>query len=178
MKQFIDFLPSIIFYIVYNLYSIYEASGALIIASFLVLLYSWFRYNQVEKSMLITFILVTVFSFLTIYFHNTGFIKWKITVIYILLTIALLFSQFISTRPILQRIIGNELILPIKLWKKLTISWSFFFLFCGLTNIYVAFWLPQSTWINFKVFGLAGMTLIFTLLNSIYINYYIVGHKK
>lgn len=41
--------------------------------------------------------------------------------------------------------------------------------FCGLANIYIAFWLPQNIWVNFKVFGLTALTLIFTLLSGIYI---------
>lgn len=38
-----------------------------------------------------------------------------------------------------------------------------------LANIYIAFWLPQNIWVNFKVFGLTALTLIFTLLSGIYI---------
>ena len=36
-------------------------------------------------------------------------------------------------------------------------------------NIYIAFWLPQNIWVNFKVFGLTALTLIFTLLSGVYI---------
>lgn len=43
------------------------------------------------------------------------------------------------------------------------------FLGCGTANIYVAFWLPQSVWVDFKVFGLTALTLVFTLLSGIYI---------
>ncbi len=44
-----------------------------------------------------------------------------------------------------------------------------FFILCGLANIYIAFWLPQNIWVNFKVFGLTALTLIFTLLSGVYI---------
>ncbi|ELN93745.1 intracellular septation protein A, partial [Salmonella enterica subsp. enterica serovar Enteritidis str. 22558] len=43
------------------------------------------------------------------------------------------------------------------------------FIACGLANIYIAFWLPQNIWVNFKVFGLTALTLIFTLLSGVYI---------
>ncbi|MDI8799967.1 septation protein IspZ, partial [Salmonella enterica subsp. enterica serovar Montevideo] len=43
---------------------------------------------------------------------------------------------------------------------------ALFFIACGLANIYIAFWLPQNIWVNFKVFGLTALTLIFTLLSK------------
>ena len=49
------------------------------------------------------------------------------------------------------------------------LAWAVFFILCGLANIYIAFWLPQNIWVNFKVFGLTALTLIFTLLSGIYI---------
>jgi len=48
-------------------------------------------------------------------------------------------------------------------------AWTLFFLACGLVNIYVAFWLPENIWVNFKVFGITSLTLIYTLLSGIYI---------
>jgi intracellular septation protein A len=47
--------------------------------------------------------------------------------------------------------------------------WALFFILCGLANIYIAFWLPQNIWVNFKVFGLTALTLVFTLLSGVYI---------
>ena len=29
--------------------------------------------------------------------------------------------------------------------------------------------MPQEMWVNFKVFGLLGMTLVFTLLSGVYL---------
>jgi hypothetical protein len=53
--------------------------------------------------------------------------------------------------------------------QNLNIAWAVFFILCGLANIYIAFWLPQNIWVNFKVFGLTALTLIFTLLSGVYI---------
>ncbi|MNJ81102.1 Intracellular septation protein [compost metagenome] len=53
-----------------------------------------------------------------------------------------------------------------------------FFLVCGLANIYVAFWLPQSVWVNFKVFGLTALTLVFTLLSGVYIYRHMPEEQK
>ncbi|WP_049853964.1 septation protein A [Dickeya fangzhongdai] len=169
MKQLIDFIPLIVFFVCYKLYDIYVASGALIAATAATLLLSWFIYRKIEKMMLLTFLMVAVFGTLTLVFHNDQFIKWKVTIIYTLFAIALLFSQFVMKKTLIQRMLGKELALPEMVWAKLNISWAVFFLLCGLANIYIAFWLPQSVWVDFKVFGLTGLTLVFTLLCGVYI---------
>ncbi|MDU3075388.1 MAG: septation protein A [Mixta calida] len=169
MKQLLDFLPLVVFFVFYKLYDIYIASGALIAATGLALVASWVLYRKLEKMTIFTFVLVAVFGTLTLVFHNDEFIKWKVTVIYTLFAVALLFSQFFMEKPLIQSMLGKELQLPQHAWRKLNIAWALFFLACGLANIYVAFWMPQAFWVNFKVFGLTGLTLLFTLLSGVYI---------
>ncbi|MBD8104944.1 septation protein A [Erwinia persicina] len=169
MKQLLDFLPLVVFFIFYKLYDIFVASGALIVASALALVISWFLYRKLEKMSLVTFALVAVFGTLTIALHNPDFIKWKVSIIYGLFTLALLFSHFFMQQPLIQKMLGKEIQLPQFAWRRLNIAWALFFLSCGLANIYVAFWLSQDIWTNFKVFGLSALTLIFTLLSGVYI---------
>jgi len=169
MKQLLDFLPLVVFFIFYKLYDIFIASGALVVATGLALVASWVLYRKLEKMTIFTFVLVAVVGTLTLVFHNDEFIKWKVTVIYSLFALALLFSQWFMKQPLIQTMLGKELELPNTVWRNLNIAWALFFLLCGLANIYVAFWLPQSVWVNFKVFGLTGLTLLFTLLSGLYI---------
>ncbi|MEE4611145.1 septation protein A [Serratia marcescens] len=178
MKQFLDFLPLIVFFAFYKLYDIYVASGALIVATALGLVFTWVKYRKIEKMTLITFLMVLVFGTLTLVFHNDLFIKWKVTVIYALFALALLISQWVLKKPLVQRMLGKELTLPDKVWSNLNLAWAVFFLACGLANIYVAFWLPQSVWVNFKVFGLTVLTLVFTLLSGIYIYRHMPEEQK
>ncbi|WP_342753606.1 septation protein A [Pantoea sp. MBD-2R] len=169
MKQLLDFLPLVVFFIFYKLYDIFVASGALIVATALALVISWVLYRKLEKMTLVTFVLVTVFGTLTLVFHNDEFIKWKVTVIYTLFAAALLFSQFWMKQPLIQTMLGKELTLPAFAWRRLNVAWALFFFACGLANIYVAFWLSQEFWVNFKVFGLTGLTMLFTLISGLYI---------
>ena len=169
MKQLLDFLPLVVFFIFYKLYDIFVASGALIVATGLALVVSWVLYRKLEKMTIFTFVLVAVFGTLTLVFHNDEFIKWKVTVIYSLFALALLYSQWFMQEPLIQKMLGKELHLPTGVWRNLNIAWAVFFLVCGLANIYVAFWLSQEFWVNFKVFGLTGLTLAFTLLSGVYI---------
>lgn len=178
MKQFLDFLPLIVFFAFYKLYDIYVASGALIVATALALVFTWFKYRKIEKMTLITFLMVLVFGTLTLVFHNDLFIKWKVTIIYCLFSLALLISQVVLKKPLVQRMLGKELTLPDKVWNNLNLAWAVFFLACGLANIYVAFWLPQSVWVNFKVFGLTALTLVFTLISGVYIYRHMPEEQK
>lgn len=178
MKQFLDFLPLIVFFAFYKLYDIYVASGALIVATALALVFTWLKYRKVEKMTLITFAMVAVFGTLTLVFHNDLFIKWKVTAIYTLFALALLISQLVLKKPLIQRMLGKELTLPDKVWNNLNIAWALFFLACGLANIYVAFWMPQDIWVNFKVFGLTVLTLVFTLLSGVYIYRHMPEEQK
>lgn len=169
MKQFLDFLPLIVFFVFYKMYDIFVGTWALIIATAIALIYSWYKYRKVEKMTLVTFIMVAVFGSLTIYFHNAEFIKWKVTIIYALFAFALLFTQFVMKKLLIQSMLGKEIALPTAVWARLNVAWALFFVVCGLLNIYVAFWLSESLWINFKVFGLTAMMLVFTLLSGVYI---------
>lgn len=178
MKQFLDFLPLIVFFTFYKLYDVFIASGALIVATALALAYSLIKYRKVEKMMLITFVMVLIFGTLTIVFHSDEFIKWKVTVIYALFSLGLLFSQFVLKKTLIKSMLGKEITLPDHVWSKLNIAWALFFLACGLINIYVAFWLSLDFWINFKVFGLTGLTLFFTVISGVYIYRHIPDEQK
>lgn len=75
---------------------------------------------------LITFVLVVVFGGLTLFFHNDEFIKWKVTVIYALFAGALLVSQWVMKKPLIQRMLGKELTLPQPVWSKLNLAQAVF----------------------------------------------------
>ncbi|EOC1314670.1 septation protein A [Cronobacter turicensis] len=178
MKQLLDFLPLIVFFVVYKLHDIFWATAALIVATALAVIYSWYKYRKVEKMTLVTFVLVAVFGGLTIYFHNAEFIKWKVTIIYALFAGALLIGQWVMKKPLIQSMLGKEITLPPHAWSRLNIAWALFFIFCGLLNIYVAFWLPEAVWMNFKVFAIPGLTLLFTLLSGVYIYRHMPQEEK
>ncbi|CUR53610.1 Probable intracellular septation protein A [Serratia symbiotica] len=178
MKQFLEFISLIIFFIFYKLYDIYLASKILIGFTILTFILTWIKYRKLDIISLITVPVILFFSTLTLIFHNDLFIKWKVTIIYIIFALILFFSQIIFKKPLLQYILNKELILPNKVWINLNFYWMIFFLICGLVNIYIALWLPQSIWVNFKVFGLTLLTFIMTCITGIYIYKYTKINKK
>ncbi|ALP39810.1 septation protein A [Aeromonas schubertii] len=178
MKQFIEFIPLIVFFAIYKLYDIYYATGALVVVTGLQLLYGWLKYRKVEKMQLFTFVLVAFFGSLTLIFHDDTFIKWKVTVINALFALALLIGRYGFGKNLLKQMLGKELSAPDPVWDRLNLGWVTFFALCGLLNLYIAFNLPQEVWVNFKVFGLLGLTLISTLLSGLYLYRHLPAEQK
>ncbi|QCI20413.1 septation protein A [Buchnera aphidicola (Brachycaudus cardui)] len=170
MKQILNILPMFIFFIFYQFYDIFIASGALIIISGLICILHWFLYHEIDKINLFSFFVIAFLGSLTIFFHNSQFIKWKITIIYIIFSVILLSSQFLTKKPIIQRFLEKDINISNVYWHKINFFWSLFFLFCSLLNIYIAFWCSEKTWVNFKVFGFTSLTFFLILITGIYIN--------
>ncbi len=173
MKQFFEFIPLIIFFAVYKMVDIYMATASLMVTMGLMLAYNYFKHGKAEKMHIITFVMVVVFGGLTLFLHDDAFIKWKVTVVYALFSVALLVSQLLFKKPIIKQMLSKELSLPDNVWNNLNIAWAVFFAVLGAVNVYIAFSLPQEIWVNFKVFGLLGATLVFTILSGVYLYKYL-----
>lgn len=169
MKQFFDFIPLLVFFAVYKFYDIYTATGALMVVTVLQIAITWFTLRKLEKMHLITLGMVLVFGGFTLFFHDDAFIKWKVTVINLLFSAALLVSQFVLKKPLIKQMLGKEMQLPDAIWSRVNLAWAGFFAVAAATNTYIAFHLPQAVWVNFKVFGLLGMTLLFTVATVFYL---------
>ena len=135
--------------------------------------WSWLRRRRVEKLLLITAGLVLVLGGLTLILHNPIFVKWKPTAVNWLFALVLIGSFFIGKKPLLERMLGDQLELPTRVWVNLTLAWIPFFLIMGVVNLYVAFNFEENTWATFKVFGMLGLTLVFALVQVVYMSRYI-----
>ena len=169
MKQFFDFIPLLVFFAVYKFYDIYIATEALMVVTVLQSAIIWFTLRKLEKMHLITLGMVLVFGGFTLFFHDDAFIKWKVTVINMLFALALLIGRYGFGKNLIKQMLAKELQCPDRVWDNVNLGWVGFFTLCGLLNLYVAFNLSQEMWVNFKVFGLLGMTLVFTLLSGVYL---------
>lgn len=178
MKQLFDFIPLLVFFALYKLYDIYVATGALMVVTVLQMAFIWFRHRKLEKTQWLTLLLILVFGGFTLLFHDDVFIKWKVTVINLLFAGALLISQWGFNKPLIKQMLGKELQLPDLIWRRVNLAWAGFFALCAALNTYIAFHLPQDVWVNFKVFGLLGMTLVFTLLTVFYLYRHMPEEKE
>ncbi|WP_343154499.1 septation protein A [Buchnera aphidicola] len=177
MPKTLNLLPIITFFIFYKIYNIFIASMFLIIMSGIIFILNSVIDKKIDKINLISFLLVSILGFLTIFFHNSQFIKWKITIIYMFFSIALLISQFFQKKPIIQKFLEKNIKISDIFWKKINFFWALFFLFCSILNIYIALCFSEETWVNFKVFGLSILMFFSILITSIYINYKTLKNK-
>jgi len=169
MKMLFDFFPVLLFFIAYKMYNIYVATAVLIAASALQTFSHRMIKGSFEKSHIITLLLVALFGSLTLALHDEVFIKWKPTAINWLFALVFIGSHFIGTKTIIERMMGTNITLPPVVWSRLNVAWTLFFIVLGGLNLYVAFSFDTDTWVNFKLFGLMGLTFAFIIVQSLYL---------
>jgi len=176
MKFLYDLFPLLLFFAAYKYYDIYTATAVAIVASFVQVSLYWMKHRRFESMHLVTLGAIVVFGGLTLALRDDTFIKWKPTIVYWILTALVLGSHYVGKRTLIDRMLSAQITLPTSVWTRLNLVWGGFFLLLGGLNIYVAFFygleldeaIRQNIWVNFKVFGLLGITFIFILIQSIY----------
>ncbi|WP_040976117.1 septation protein A [Necropsobacter massiliensis] len=178
MKQLLEFIPLILFFAVYKLVGIREAAITLIVATVIQLIVLKFKYGKIEKQQLIMGVAVVFFGTLTAYFNELEFLKWKVTVVYAVFALALLISQYGFKKPLIKQLLGKEIELPQRAWDNLNLGWVGFFILCMLVNIVISYYFSDDIWVDFKTFGILGMTFIATLASGVYIYRYLPKTDK
>ena len=192
MKLLLDFLPIVIFFIVYkfaretidaispflnadqiqqlsDMPAMVLATAVLIPATMLQILYTKISTGKVETMHLVTLALVVTMGGATVILQDKTFIQWKPTVVNWLFAAAFFGSRFIGDKTILERMMGQNLTLPANAWNNLNYAWVAFFTFSGTANLYVAYNFSEDVWVNFKLFGLLGLTILFIIAQSFYL---------
>jgi intracellular septation protein len=173
MKLLFDFFPILLFFIAFKFFDIYVATAVAIVASFIQVAATWFKTRKVEPMHLVTLAIVAIFGGLTLYLQDEMFIKWKPTVINWLFGVAFLASQWIGSKPMIERMLSSNVSLPDTVWRRLNAGWCGFFFLLGGINLFVVYSFDTATWVNFKLFGMMGLTLVFVLLQSVYLSRHI-----
>jgi intracellular septation protein len=168
MSFFVDFLPLIAFFATFKLYGILPATGVLIVLTLLCAGWQYHRTGKVPMSQLITAGIVAVFGGLTLVFHDERFIKMKPTIIQLLFASAIIIGQRIGKNP-LRMMFEKTIQLTEQGWRILTRNFSLFFILMAGVNELVWRNVPTETWVNFKVFGVLGLTVIYIFLQMVWI---------
>ncbi len=129
--------------------------------------------RKIDLMLWITLGLVVVLGGATVWFNNATFIKWKPTAAFWAMGVALWGSQAIFKKNLLQSMVGGDLKLPPVVWHRLNLAWAGFFVFMGALNLFVAYSFSTSTWATFKVFGVYGFMIAFTIVQVVYLNRYL-----
>ncbi|MBU0499890.1 MAG: septation protein A [Gammaproteobacteria bacterium] len=168
MQLLAAFFPIILFFAFYKAYGIFVATAAAMLAALGQTLWHWFRHRKLEKMHLVTLVMLLVLGGLTLAFQDPTFIKWKPTIVNWLFGVAFLLSPLFGGRPLTERLMSHAVELPISIWRQLNHAWTLFFLAVGGLNLYVAYHFDEATWVNFKLFGLMGLTFAFLIAQSFF----------
>lgn len=168
MKIFYDLLPVILFFIIYKFYGIYAATLALIIVAVIQFVALLMLKKRVDKLQLFVVIMVVVLGGLTLLSHNPQFIQWKVSVVNWVFALVFLGSHFVGKRCLMERAFADKVNLPRSVFVKMNIMWAIYFLVVGFINLYVMYFFDLNTWVNFKLFGLLIIGLIFLVIQVIY----------
>ena len=199
MKLLLDFLPIILFFGTYKYAEAHKdwaaafatehfgfiVSGGIvgakeapvllstvvvIVATFAQIAYLYARGRKIDTMLWVSLGLVVALGGATIWFHNEEFIKWKPTVLYWAMALALWSGPVLFGRNLLQKMMGDQVRLPDPVWARLNVAWIAFFFSMGVLNRYVAWRYSTDTWVNFKLFGSMGLMILFMVAQGFYLS--------
>ncbi len=177
MKQFIDYIPLLVFISVWTIDErvvsvggfehtiggIYSAAEFLLLTSVLVYGSLFLVQKSLDKFQWITLAAVVIACIPTVIFKNIAFLKWKAPIVNWIFAAIFYASKYVSDKPAIEHMMGHAVDAPKELWYRLNTIWILFFLLLGAINLAVAFGLSEATWVKFKVFGNLGITLVFVM---------------
>lgn len=174
MQTLIEFLPLIAFLLAYQWGGIYSATATLMLAMAALLAVNRWRTGKIAPLHLASAALVFVMGGATLWLRDERFIIWKPTVLFWALAIACVGSVLIGRRTLIERLMtaaSSEAFAGVTRgeWVVVTTVWALFYLVLGGLNLWVAWNYPQATWVNFKVFGITGATLVFVVMQTLWL---------
>tara|TARA_B100000575_G_C23036338_1_gene596521 strand:- start:575 stop:1120 length:546 start_codon:yes stop_codon:yes gene_type:complete len=172
LKFITDFGPLLIFFTIYykSENDLSAAIPPLIVATIVAIVIMYFVEKKIPYVPLFGGIIVTLFGGLTLYFDNPVFIYMKPTIVNVIFAGALIISKVFFQRNFLKLFLQTAFQLNETGWDKLNFRWAYFFIFLAILNEFVWRTQPETSWVNFKVWGILPITLIFTTFQIPLIN--------
>jgi intracellular septation protein len=162
LKFGIELGPLVAFFAAYGLGGIYWATGVLMAATLAALVASKVLYEKLAPMPLVTAVIVCVFGGLTFWLNDPSFVKMKPTMVNLIFA-GVLGAGLLAGRPLIKMLFGAAFSLTEEGWRQLTIRWMVFFLAMAAVNEIVWRNFSEQAWVNFKVFGILPLTMIFAL---------------
>ena len=176
-KLLIELGPLVAFFIANWKAGIFWGTGVFMVATAVALSVSWVLTRKIAMVPLVSAVFVALFGALTLWLHSELFIKVKVTLINALFG-AVLLGGVAMGRSYIKLIMGEAVKLTEEAWRTLSIRWGlFFFAMAGLNEVV---WRNFTTdqWVNFKVFGLLPLTLVFAIANAPFMTKHMIENDK
>ena len=176
MKLLIDFFPIILFFVAFKIWGIYVATGVAIAATVAQIAYLRLRQGKIEPMQWLSLGVIVVFGGATLLAQNETFIKWKPTVLYGAMSVALAVALWALKKNFLKMLLGSQLELPDAVWHRLNVPWILYCAFMSAVNAYVVLHFSTEAWVDFKLWGYA-FPLVFLVAQGFYIAPYLKGDE-
>src|SRR5271155_2100543 len=167
MTQLLELSPLILFLIAYKLWGIYTATGTLMAACVALLIVHRVRTGKFKNMHLVTAGVVVGLGSLTLLLHDARFLQWKPTVLMGLAAGAFLVSRAVGKQPLVRRmfegVFPEPLEVSMRAWMVINALWVIWFALLAALNLYIAHNFAESTWVNFKVYGITPATMLFMI---------------
>ena len=165
LKPLADYAPLAAFLFGYFTGDLMQATIYLMVATAIATVVLLVVERKVPWMPLVTAAIVGVFGGLTLWLQDETFIKMKPTIVQLLFA-AVLLGGLAFGKSLLKPVFGAAWKLSPEAWRTITLRYGLFFVAMAVLNEIV--WRTQSTdfWVNFKVFGLLGLTLVFSLAQT------------
>lgn len=161
LRLFFDFSPLAGFFLGYRFAGLLAGTALLIGLTLVSLLVTYAMEKRIAVMPLVSGVMVTILGGLTLYLHDETFIKIKPTIVNLLFASVLLGGLYYG-RPMFKYVLGHAMTLTAEGWRTLSLRWGLFFIFLAILNECI--WRNFSTefWVDFKVFGMFTLTMLFT----------------
>jgi len=172
LKFVADFGPLLIFFTIYyrSGNDLSKAIPPLIISTIIAVGVIYLLERKIPYIPLVGGFIISLFGGLTLYFNNPVFLYMKPTIINLVFAILLLAGKAFFNKNFLEFFFKAAFKLDEIGWNKLNNRWAFFFVFLAILNELVWRTQPETTWVNFKVWGILPLTFIFTAFQLPLIN--------
>ena len=180
LPKILDITPALAFFITYKITSDLITATAVIVGCCLIAFaLQYVFWKKVSRMQVFVCAAVLLFGLPTVLLNDPQIIKWKVTVVNLIMATAILVCQHILKRNPFSYLFGQEIPLPENLWLKLGTWWMIFFVFAAMLNVIIAFFLPtlfgidaitaESLWVDYKTFGNAILNFVFAVICILYL---------
>lgn len=180
LPKILDITPALAFFITYKITSDLITATAVIVGCCLIAFaLQYVFWKKVSRMQVFVCAAVLLFGLPTVLLNDPQIIKWKVTVVNLIMATAILVCQHILKRNPFSYLFGQEIPLSENLWLKLGTWWMIFFVFAAMLNVIIAFFLPtlfgidaitaESLWVDYKTFGNAILNFVFAVICILYL---------
>lgn len=173
MKFLFDLLPVLLFFVAFKISGIFAATAVAIAASVVQIAWLKLRGKTVDNVQWASLAIIVVFGGMTLWLKDPTFIKLKPTVLYGLFAVGLAVSRFAFERNLIRSMMGKQVKLPDPIWDRLNIAWILFFTGLAALNVLIAYNFSEEIWVNFKLFGSLGLTVLFVIGQALWFSRHI-----